>query len=1055
MENSRGVARASWADAQKIRSDILAKLASLKKERGNVNYTTRFEEIEQTMAQLRLSCLQVIFHEFEYAVDKKVETSLWQAHTFLNGEYRKVMSRLMAQNQVVQRRKLDKLYRGFLKTSESFYRVYIQRLSARFFIPELRQAAFGTELAPTETAPDEVSPPKPLRSMVLKSCQTTLVRLGDLARYRCQTSEKLSKGTFDKALDYYGLANILDPQDGSAHHQMAVLHQLQGQHLDIVYHFHRAIAIAKPHELALGNLEREFRGLENTSTSRRGNVKDPSEAMVTWFVRLHAFFFQGEQFSQQAELEEEVLHRIDLAMKVESTDAPETLLQKMVLINIAAYDIATEKVKASWTMTASQTCQFLLRFNVRTILILLRTLKNVLHDATTQSEDIDKGPHGEESPIPFTPALMKLLPLVRIYISWIYVATADIVKYQDFLEPYVRDVYRLLGDALTALNVYVNASLQTVSSKYLLLEDLEAQGLRPLDDQQLPLFFRAEEQSKADLPRKHRTPKPRQIVFGHRFKPETEAIWRIRDIVCCGVFLAGNSAFPLALISQLQGQSAIETWVFTDEVQSAVCSDAMGMSRVLSKLRLGELSTASQSPAQAIESPRESLAKANDRVPVKVAPLVKGKSLDKGKTVEKGKTLEKGKAVEKGKSLEKPQEALLVPDLSEDSAMVSMVNDLVGPMDEAEPAPGQVQDETSYGMNSSTANEVFGRLGATAAQPSPVSKAIPSLPWGYFYTPTPHRSTSQGQNEFPPSSDHVPRSAGPQFDAFGSPSYLNNFSSEAGQPKQTGPFLSRSGSSSQSPGLFPETSSGGSSSKQGPMASVESSRNAVLDNLASALFAQHGLAPNKAQPMENFSTRPVGSPLHAQRPGSGLGFPESPFLRGLGTFGDDGRNGSGPSPMQRPVSWLSHQSPPGPPGQSRAANRSGSAMEAAAQLARATNSPLNNTGAASPLGLSYLNSAQDDPSAGAFQQQYSPWLPTAPTAAPQATSSSFAFSHPSSIYGGTPFGRLGGETNGHDARSPLGASGNGDLDYNRQQQTQEAWRLEPAGRRSGKHRPKS
>lgn len=42
---------ASGRDAQKIRSDIPKKLSNPAKERGSVNYTTRFEEAEQTVAE--------------------------------------------------------------------------------------------------------------------------------------------------------------------------------------------------------------------------------------------------------------------------------------------------------------------------------------------------------------------------------------------------------------------------------------------------------------------------------------------------------------------------------------------------------------------------------------------------------------------------------------------------------------------------------------------------------------------------------------------------------------------------------------------------------------------------------------------------------------------------------------------------------------------------------------------------------------------------------------------------------------------------------------------
>ncbi|KAI0593913.1 hypothetical protein F4775DRAFT_596709 [Biscogniauxia sp. FL1348] len=984
MENPRDIARASWGEAQKVRSDIQGKIASLKKERGNINYTTRFEEVEQTMAEFRLACMQVIFHDFEYAVDKKVEHSLWQAHIFLNGEYRRVMGRLMAQNQVVQRRKLDKLYRAFLKTSESFYRVYIQRLSSRFYIPELRQAAYGTELEPTEPSTDDVAPPAPLRAMVLKSCQTTLVRLGDLARYRCHISDKLSKATFDKALDYYGLANTLDPEDGSAHHQTAVLYQLQGQHLDIVYHFHRAISIAKPHELASGNLEREFRGLENSSHSKRGPVKDPSEAMITWFVRLHAFFFQGEQFSQQSELEKEVLHRMEIAMKSGSAEA---VLRKMILINIAAYDVASEKVKASWTSTGSQSCQFLLRFNVCTILTLLRVLKNAMRDGPTA--DPDSGNEGDDSEgsLMFNPDIMKLLPLLRIYVSWIYVTRADLVQYQDYLEPFVRDAYRLLADTITLLNTYVDETKAVSPSKYLLPEDTEALGLRSLCDRKLPLFLQADGHQGPNLVTRQRIRKPRQIVFGRQFKPQTEAVWRIRDIVYCGVFLARSAEFPLALTVESKDGHDLERWVFTDEAPAPVYSDKLGMERILAKLSLGDLKTA----------PEISVQKQIDLVPVEGSS---GEPIQPPPNPQDEIIPSPVVQVDKGKSLEKPQGTFLESDLSKDNEMINMVDSLVGPAEDSHTQTSQVHGDTNYGMDSSTANEIFGRLDASPAQPSPVSRAIPSLPWDYFYTPTPHRSNSQGQNQLSPSNDYVPRSAAAQLDGFDSSSYLDHLDTPY-QPAVNGSFAPNAQSqvrrSSRVDAVY-QSNGLPSGLNNSTLESLETSRNAVLDTLNSALRVQHGFAPSKAAPSETLSARAPWSPTRGPRSSSGMSGSSFPIAIGSPKMGDI-KNPAVSTFMERSGSQraaANMQSPIGPPGQGRLGGRQ---AVPGGPFSKTVSPVINNFEFHRTSGQGRLSiGAREDIPSGPFQQQYSPWVQEHPS----ASSSSLAFSPSSSLYGGTP-----------------------------------------------------
>ncbi|KAJ8124316.1 hypothetical protein O1611_g9325 [Lasiodiplodia mahajangana] len=969
MASQREIAMAIWGNAQKIRSDIPKKLSNPTKERGAVNYTTRFEETEQTMAEFRLACMKVIFHDFEYAVEKKVEHSLWQCHIFLNGEYRKALGRLNTPGQVVQRRKLDKLYRTFLKTSEQFYFFYIQKLSYHFSIPELRQIAPKEKAPSIEQPAENVSPPAPLRALVLKSCQMTLVRLGDLARYRCHSTDKFSKTIFNTALDYYGLANSLDPDDGSAHHQLAVLHQIPGQHFDIVYHFHRAIAVSRPHELALKNLEREFKSPESSQT-KKGPSKDQSQAMVTWFVRLHAFFFHGKHFSQQSELEEEVLHRFELALK--SDDPNNTLLLKMIIINMAAYDISTEKVKSSWTMEGSQSCQFLLRFNTRMMLSLLRALDRALGEESVTTVASDSRPNDGESPLTFAPSLLKLLPLFRFYLAWSYVTRADLLEYQEYLEPHIKDVYRLLADVLTSLNVYIDLTIETVPSKYLLSEDTEAQGLRSLSDRKLPLFLHIEEERTAIPPKRVKTRKPAQNVFGRRFKQETELVWRVRDIICCGVFLAGSAKFPLALTTQTSHGRDIETWTFVDGATSLSSNEA-SLSRVLKKLNFGDTKGSPEnSTEQQMNQPQIESARNGSLSTLEDDPKANASQQDKSSN--------KGKA--KVEYPSRPSTNYQDSDLCEDSEMIKMVNKLLDPVDDdVRPQSSLAQTEPSYGMHSSTANEIFGNMETSPIQPSPVSKTIPNLPWDYFYKPTPHRSNSQEQNQLSSNGQNVPRSATGQFNGFPSSSYLD----ELGVPyNQTHPS-----SLSPRPNTgFPQTSPiPTASSPRLPrmdygLDTLEDSRSAVLDSLRSALLAQHGLPRNSTSPANNLQDRTNMASVWGQQ----NGITEHPFPQKGGH--NNTNNHLGVS-ANRQVAVTNLQNPLGPPGQGRRELGQVALTASAGRYPPTSTSTDNNFDAQHTWGQG----------SSSYPQQHEPWQFEPSTAAP---ASSLPFSHPSSLITGTP-----------------------------------------------------
>ncbi|KAF2968475.1 hypothetical protein GQX73_g5114 [Xylaria multiplex] len=1002
MEDQRGIARTAWGNAQKIRSDLLGKLSNLTKERGTANYTTRFEEAEKILAEFRLACMTVIFHDFEYAVAKKVEHSLWHCHTVLNGEYRKTLGRLNTPNQAVQRRKLDKLYRAFLKTSEQFYFVYIQQLYNRFPIPELRQIAQKATPQPLEQTTDDASPPAPLRTLVLKSCHMTLVRLGDLVRYRCQSSDKFSRATFDTASDYYGLANSLDPEDGSAHHQLAVLHQIPGQHFDIVYHFHRAIVVSKPHELALKNLEREFKSPESSSQARKGPAKDQSQAMVTWFVRLHAFYFHGKHFSQQSELEEEVLHRVELAFKGEGTH--DALLLRMILVNMAAYDISTEKVKSSWTMEGSQSCQFLLRFNIRMMLILLRALHRSLRDDTLTTEISDSRSKDGESSITFAPSLLRLLPLFRLYLAWSYVTRADLVQYQEYLEPHIKDLYRLLADILTSLNLYIDPSMETVPSKYLLPEDTEAQGLRPLSDRRLPLFLHVEEQQCSIPPKRIKSRKPQQNVFGRQFKQETEAVWRIRDIICCGVFLAGSAKFPITLTTRTDRGCDIGTWAFVDGATIPVSNKA-SLSHILNKLNLRDVTSGPENTIdQEINKPRTQSSRNS--------PILTSKAIPTASVPQSTTTFNKGK----GKSPNKPPTNYQDSDLSEDSEMINMVNKLLDPVDDVRPHSSQAQTDLSYGMHSSTANEIFGNLETSPIQPSPVSKAIPSLPWDYFYKPTPHRSTSQEHNQLSPNGHNVPRSATGQFDGFTSSSYLDNLSA----PYQLHPSLSprpTTGYLQNSP--IPSTASPSLYRKDHGLDTLEDSRSAVLDSLRSSLLAQHGLPNTSPSPAINLPARTKMTPVWGQENGNTEHlFPQTGVSSQQLEYGHNDGNKYLEHSVNRQADRQINAAIPNPlvpPSQGRS------------ELGQATSITSTSGFPATVKSANSEFDAQNIWEQGNHRQKHSPWQYE-----PQTFTSSLTFSHPSSLIIGTPSTVAAAPANsvacnGHyyNATTPFGRLGDG------------------------------
>ncbi|KAI1268351.1 hypothetical protein F5Y18DRAFT_226098 [Xylariaceae sp. FL1019] len=955
----RQVAKASWARVQSVRSDILSKLNTLKKERGNVNYIARFEEIEATLAEFRLACVQLIFHDFEYAARKTVEHHLWWAHIHLNGEYRRTLGRLNTQAQIVQKRKLDKQYRTFLKTSESFYVVYVQRLSQCYPIPELQQIALGGEI-PTESGANDIPPGEPLRKMVTTAYQTTLLHLGDLVRYKCQAVDKFSQTTFNKASDYYALANTLDPDDGSAHHQLGVLHQSQDQHIDTVYHFYRAIAVAKPHELALGNLDRAFKkSLENTSQARRGSYKDPSEAMVTWFVRLHAYFFHGKQFTQHAELEEEVLHRVEIALKSEGT---EVLLLKMVLTNIAAYYVASEKVKTSWTMEGSQSCQFSLRFNVRMLLAVLRAFDAILRSETAGISKLDEVPTDGESCLTFDPSFMRLVPILRLYLAWVHVSQADLVQYREYLEPHINDFYKMVADVLTCLNVYIDAARSTIPSQYLLAEDVEAQGLRPIDDERLPHFIDVTDPRDLRSPQRCKQRKRQRNISGRQFKQETEMVWRIRDLIYCGILLAGSAQVPIALTVQTHADRTIETWVCTVEYDTPITSDEAGMSHLVDRLCFQEFQVETDKEVERQVTHGHVQSMSSNGLP----EVLEGRKQHVSKS-----SIETGVKPASTRPTINHQYSNF---LEQDSEMVNMVNKLLDPVDDERPRSSQMHEESSYGMHSSTANEVFNNLDVSHTQSSPAAKALPNLPWNYFYRPTPHQSNQQPESRLGLAADDYrsPRSTASPSQELGSSPYLDGLAAPFNQSPRPGSGYMQKSVASGALGPRP-------SSRSHEAGTLEGSRSAVLDSLTSALFAQHGLARSNAPSASSIPVRASMSPAWDRQAAHGT--PDLPSAQAARSH--QAKPSSSKSTLIHP-----DRQPIGPP--SSAKSVASPALRTASSGFAAARSSVNQSFDVQHLWPQQGTSSDQQASRSPWQYNLSP------------IGSSFAFSKASSLLAGTP-----------------------------------------------------
>ena len=95
--------------------------------------------------RLRDACQNLIFVDYDVSTSKVVEPRLWEAHGQVNKRFRSFLAKFRdrdGKKKHVERRKAEKLYLDFIKSSMRFYRGLIQRLASHFRgVPEVFEVA--------------------------------------------------------------------------------------------------------------------------------------------------------------------------------------------------------------------------------------------------------------------------------------------------------------------------------------------------------------------------------------------------------------------------------------------------------------------------------------------------------------------------------------------------------------------------------------------------------------------------------------------------------------------------------------------------------------------------------------------------------------------------------------------------------------------------------------------------------------------------------------------------------------------------------------------------
>ncbi|KAJ5148800.1 hypothetical protein N7448_000378 [Penicillium atrosanguineum] len=501
-----------------------------------------FQLTAANLHRFRTACQNAILLDFETARDTDVEGRLWDAHLKLNTRFRKLLSRYREENakkKPVEKRKLEKHYLDFIKSSQRFYRGYIQHLSSHFGgIVELDKVARKFNYENLSTQLSSIVTPD-LHKRILQSCHATLIRLGDLSRYR-ETELVAKDRNWGPAIGYYDLASVIYPVSGASHNQLAVIALADGNHLRATYHLYRALSAQDPHPSAKGNLEIEFRKIMNLWTKRElirpEDAGFPGRALAPWFVYLHAQCYKGNDFPEHDELESEVMSQLSVDIRERSLEGT---LQKLCLVNIAAEDFARTR---STEESVSNARAFFQRINVKTFFTLLQILlveleRFAAEDSSTSSKDTLKN-----GPDKVTVVARRILPALRHYSSWL-LTTSDLLVAQkeekdSILSIQIQEFWKIYAGTLTLLaSTFDVVHLPEID--YLLEEDEESLGFAPLDQ---PATSRRYLGMGDQI-------KPRVNDPGvERSHPNEEMLYRIREFVIDGLDLVVRNKIPITLV---------------------------------------------------------------------------------------------------------------------------------------------------------------------------------------------------------------------------------------------------------------------------------------------------------------------------------------------------------------------------------------------------------------------------------------------------------------------------------------------------------------------------
>ncbi|XP_070701302.1 nonsense-mediated mRNA decay factor SMG7 isoform X4 [Pempheris klunzingeri] len=235
---------------------------------------------------------KMLVTDLEYALDKKVEQDLWN-HAFKN-QITTLQSQ--AKNRAnPNRSEVQANLSLFLEAASGFYTQLLQELCTVFNVDlpcRVKSSQLGI-ISNKQCNTSAIVTPQPSSCSYI--CQHCLVHLGDIARYRNQTSQ---------AESYYRHAAQLVPSNGQPYNQLAILASSKGDHLTTIFYYCRSIAVKFPFPAASTNLQKALsKALESRDEVKtKWSVSD----FIRAFIKFHGHVYLSKSLDKLDALREKL-----------------------------------------------------------------------------------------------------------------------------------------------------------------------------------------------------------------------------------------------------------------------------------------------------------------------------------------------------------------------------------------------------------------------------------------------------------------------------------------------------------------------------------------------------------------------------------------------------------------------------------------------------------------------------------------------------------------------------------------------------------------------------